>query len=310
MQPPPPAPPAGYYLVVRSALLPAAKGEKPRRGSDAKTPYSLSVSLESGPADLELEPNDEPARANDASAGRSGYLSPAGDQDWYRVKVEKESLLRVEVSALERADVELAVYLPAARPGDKPTLLARANEGGPREGEVLPSVGVPAGEALVLVQGAARNFDGKWTRDGEDRETLYKLGVSLAPDDCTHDKEPNDDLDHAQAIALPPGGVTLTGTLWPKRDQDLYRFHVEEGRAPLGFRLSAIRGVDAMLQLSEVKPGGKGRLVTVGTADMSRGEGEEAILAVPLKAGDYVIAVSSPRGKDASATQPYTLTVR
>jgi hypothetical protein len=302
-------PPAGYYFVLRPGWVSADKpGGRPRRIADPRTPYALRTSLEAGPPDLEQEPNDDAAHATDLSGGsRSGYLSPAGDVDWYRIRAAVPSLLRVEVSALQRADVELSVWLPAARPGDKPVLLARANEGGVREGEILPAVGVPAGDALVKVESAQRNLDGKWLRDGEDRDTLYRLTASLVPDDGAHDREPNDDLAHAQVVALP---AKVTGTIWPKRDVDVYRFRVSEGRPPLDLRVSAVRGVDLMLTLREVRPGrdGQERAEIIGTADQVRGEGEEALLSVPLKPGDYTVEVSSPR-KEASASQPYTLTI-
>jgi hypothetical protein len=302
-------PAAGYYFVLRPGWVSADKpGGRPRRVADPRTPYALRTSLEAGPPDLEQEPNDDPAHATDLSGGsRSGYLSPAGDVDWYRIRAAVPSLLRVEVSALQRADVELSVWLPAARPGDKPVLLARANEGGVREGEILPAVGIPAGDALVKVESAQRNLDGKWLRDGEDRDTLYRLTASLVPDDGAHDREPNDDLAHAQVVALP---AKVTGTIWPKRDVDVYRFRVSEGHPPLDLRVSAVRGVDLMLTLREVRQGrdGQERAEIIGTADQVRGEGEEALLSVPLKAGDYTVEVSSPR-KEASASQPYTLTI-
>jgi hypothetical protein len=169
-------------------------------------------------------------------------------------------------------------------------------------------VGIPAGDALVKVESAVRTIDGKSARDGEDRETLYKLTATLAPDDGTQDREPNDDLAHAQPAQLP---TRITGTVWPKRDVDVYRFHVPEGHVPVDIKLSAVRGVDLMLTLREVRTGASGQETAdvIGTADQVRGEGAEALLAVPLKAGDYTIEVSSPR-REASATQQYVLEIR
>jgi hypothetical protein len=299
----------GYLLVLRSAWIAAEKpGARPHRGAAPRTPYTLRTALEAGPPDLEQEPNDDPAHATDlTSATREGYLAPAGDVDWYRVHADKPSLLRVEVSPLNRADVELSVWLAPTKPGEKPQQLARANEGGVREGEVLPGVGVPAGDALVKIESAQRNLDGKWTRDGEDRETLYKLTATLSPDDGTQDREPNDDLEHAQRIALP---AKIAGTVWPKRDVDVFRFQVAEGSGPLDLKVSAVRGVDLMLTLREIRVGrgGKETSEVIGTADQVRGEGAEALLAVPLKAGDYAIEVSSPH-RDASASQQYLLEI-
>jgi hypothetical protein len=208
------------------------------------------------------------------------------------------------VSALDRADVELSVLAPGAKPTDRPVQLARSNEGGLREGEVIPAVRIPAGDSFVMVTGAARQLDGKWVRDAEDPDHLYKLTATLAPDDGSMEREPNDTLASAQEVPLP---ATTRGWIWPRKDVDVYRFHVPAGAPPATIRVSAVRGVDLQLRLFEVR-GTSGEVI--GTSDSARGEGEEHLVAVPLKEGDYAVEVSSPRNKDASATQPYTLTIR
>jgi hypothetical protein len=294
----------GYYLVVKSSPLTDEK--KAPRGANQHATYSLQAVLEAGPPDLEAEPNDDAQHATWIVQTRAGYLAPAGDKDWYRVRNEGKSVLRAEVTGLQRADLELSVFAAPAHPGDKPVLLAHANEGGVREGEVLPAVGID-GDALVQVQCAARDLDGVKVRDCEDRDGPYKLTIALAADDGALEREPNDDLDHAQAIAVP---TQITGTLWPKRDVDVFRFDLDADRT-LSFRLSALRGVDTMLTLRELKLNKKGKLVgdVMGTADASRGEGREEIVAVPLKPGSYSIEVSSPK-RDGTATQPYTLQIQ
>lgn len=286
--------PLGYYLVVR------AHG---KRGVPL-APYTLTASLEQGPLDLEQEPNDDPQHATPIETTATGYLAPAGDLDWYRVHSEKPAVLRAEVTGLERADIELAVYWPAAQPAEKPPLLARVNEGGPKEGEVLPAVGVPAGDSYLLVQPALRNFDGKWVRDGEDRQHPYKLQISLSADDGSIEREPNNDVETAQILSVP---ASLKGWIWPRKDVDLFKFHIAAGHEPVSIKLSAVRGVDLMLRLLEIR--GK-KADVIGSSDAIKGEGEEQILSVPLKEGEYAVEVSSPRNKDASATQPYTLSIQ
>jgi hypothetical protein len=298
-----PPPPAGYYLVLKSGWYTGAKG-KSVRGAAPLAPYTLTASLEAGPPDLEQEPNDDPQHATPAQTTATGYLAPAGDQDWYRIHADAPSVLHVELSGVERADLELAVYGPPLKPGDKPVLLARANEGGVKEGEVIPAVGVPAGDSYVQVQAAARDLDGKRVRDGEDRKNAYKLAFILSPDDGSTEREPNNDVASAQTLSLP---ATVKGWIWPRRDVDVFRFHVGGGHPPVSINLSAVRGVDLMLRLLEVH-GSSGEVI--GSSDSVRGEGEEKLLSVPLKEGDYAVEVSSPRNKDASATQPYTLTIQ
>lgn len=303
---PPPAGERGLFLVVRSSLIPGSGRAKAFRGANVKDAYTLSTALETGPADLEIEPNDEPQRATDLGPplSRSGYLAPGGDVDWYRVKVERPSILHVEVSALERADLELSVHAPG-KPGEKPKMLARANEGGVREGEVLPAVGIPAGESLIRVESAARNVDGrKWVRDTEDRNNLYKLTATVAPDDGTMEREPNGTPAAAQELALP---ASIKGYIWPRKDVDAFAFKIGEGHAPISVKVSAVRGVDLQLALKQKSGAG---WETIGTGDTVKGEGEEQIVSVPVKPGDYVVEVSSPRHRDASATQAYVLTIQ
>jgi hypothetical protein len=301
---PTPGPAAGYYLVLRSGLL--GTGRKATRGANARVPYKLVASVESGPEDLEQEPNDEPARATEIASGgsRTGYLSPPGDVDWYRVHADQPMILHVEVSALERADLELSVLAAGAKPADKPELLARANEGGVREGEMLPNVRIGAGDSYIKIEGAARELDGKWVRDAEDRDHAYHLTAQLLPDDGSTDREPNNDADTAQQVTLP---ARIRGWIWPRRDVDVFRFHVGPAASPVTVRVSPVRGVDLALRLLELRGA---RAEVIGTADAVRGEGEEQMVAVPLKEGDYAVEVSSPRGKDASATQQYTLTIQ
>jgi len=296
-------PPAGYYLVLKSGWYAGAKG-KSVRGAAPLAPYTLTASLEAGPPDLEQEPNDDPQHATPAQTTATGYLAPAGDQDWYRIHADAPSVLHVELSGIERADLELAVYAPPAKPGEKPVLLARANEGGVKEGEVLPAVGVPAGDSWVQVQAAARDLDGKRVRDGEDRKNAYKLAFVLSPDDGSTEREPNNDVASAQTLRVP---ATVKGWIWPRKDVDVFRFHVGESHAPVSINLSAVRGVDLQLRLLEVR-GSTAQVI--GSSDSVRGEGEEKLLSVPLKEGDYAAEVSSPRNKDASATQSYTLTIQ
>ena len=283
----------GYYLVLKG---------RSRRGAPL-SPYTITAALEAGAPDLEIEPNDDPQHATPLHETATGFLAPAGDQDWYRIHAEAPSVLHAELNGADRADLELAVYADSG--ADKPRLLARVNEGGPREPEVIPAVGILAGDSYVLVQAAARQLDGKWVRDGEDREHPYRLAVQLFADDGSTEREPNDDVATAPVFTVPIG---VKGWIWPRKDVDVFRFHVDAGHAPLSVVLSAVRGVDLQLRLYEVRAGRAPEVI--GSSDARRGEGEEKLVAVPLKEGDYAVEVSSPRNKDASATQAYTLTVQ
>src|SRR6266478_2041007 len=277
--------PAGYFLVLKG---------KSRHGAPL-APYTLTATVEPGAQDLELEPNDDPEHATPLHETATGFLAPSGDQDWYRVHADAPTVLHAEVSGADRADLELAVYAGT----EKPRLLARANEGGPRELEVLPAVGIPAGGSYLLVQAAVRQLD------GEDRQTPYRLAVQLSPDDGSTEREPNDEVATAQPLSLP---VAVKGWIWPRKDVDLFRFHVEAGHAPVNVMLPAVRGVDLQLRLYQLR--GDRPPEVIGSSDSRHGDAEEKLIAVPLKEGDYAVEVSSPRHKDASASQAYTLTVQ
>jgi hypothetical protein len=272
--------PVGYYLVLKG---------KSKHGAPL-TPYTLTATLEAGPPDLEVEPNDDLQHATPVRDTASGFLAPAGDQDYYRVHADAGSVLRAEVSGVPRTDLELRVV--AADGG----VLARANEGGTKEGETIPAVGVPAGDSFVLVRAVPK--------DGADPDNLYKLSLTLSPDDGSLEREPNNDVWSAQILALP---IEVKGFIWPRKDVDFFRFHVPPDHAPVSVLLSAVRGVDLQLRLYELHGG---NIEVIGSSDAIRGEGEEKLVSVPLKEGDFAVEVSSPRNKDASATQPYTLSVK
>jgi len=266
----------GYFLVVKSA-----------KGTNARAGYVVTASLEDGPPDIEQEPNDDPQHATPIHDTASGYLAPAGDQDWYRVQADAGSILHAELSGVPRTDLELLAV------GADGGVLARVNEGGTKEGEMLPAVGVPAGDSYLLVRAS-----------GADPDNLYHLSISLSPDDGSLEREPNNDLAAAQTLALP---IEVKGFIWPRKDVDFFRFHVPADHAPVSVVVSAVRGVDLQLRLFELH-GEKSEVI--GSSDSVRGEGEEKLLSVPLKEGDFAVEVSSPRNKDASATQPYTLSVK
>lgn len=134
---------------------------------------------------------------------------------------------------------------------------------------------------------------------------LLDAGILLIADDGgIVEQEPNDKLETAQAVTLP---ASVKGLIWPQKDVDLYRFHVPADHGPISIQLSRVAGVDLMLRLSQVHGGA---LEVIGTSDRAKGEGEERLLSVPLKEGDYAVEVSSPRHRDASATAPYVLSIR
>jgi hypothetical protein len=268
----PAGPPAelAYFLVLH-------------RGTPG-TPYRLAVSLESAPADLEQEPNDDPTRATPLGASASGYLSPKGDQDWYRVHASDPSVLQAELTGL--GDIEVAAF--EVPDGGKPRLLARIAEDGGTQSLPFVAIG-PGNDGYLRVRRRT---------DVDDRDHLYHLSAKLLPDDGTVEREPNDTVASAQILSLP---IDVTGHLWPSRDVDVFRFTVLPGHAPVSMILQPPRGMALSLRLLELH----GEASEVIGASSARAP---SLLSVPLKPGDYAVEVSSPH-KDASATDAYELRI-
>jgi len=201
--------PAGYFLVLKG---------KSRHGAPL-APYTLTATVEPGAQDLELEPNDDPEHATPLHETATGFLAPSGDQDWYRVHADAPTVLHAEVSGADRADLELAVYA-----GTEKLACSRAPT---KEGRASWSAaGGRHSSRRQLPAGPGRGASARRqvVRDGEDRQTPYRLAVQLSLDDGSTEREPNDEVATAQPLSLP---VAVKGWIWPRKDVDLFRFHVE-----------------------------------------------------------------------------------
>lgn len=257
-------PGGGYFLALRGTS---------KHGAPL-TPYSITATLLAAPEDLEIEPNNDPAHATPFHGSATGYLSPPGDVDFFRLQGDG-GILRAAVSGPD-GGVELA--LVEADGG----VVSRADL-------ALPSVGLPEGDSYLRVRG---EFD-----------DAYRLTAEIVADDGAFEREPNDSLATAQLLVVP---AQVKGWVWPARDVDLFRFHVPAGHAPISIVLSHPREMDLQLLLREVHGDGGD---VIGSSHSAQGDGEEKLLSVPLKEGDYAVEIRSPR-KDASRTDFYTLSVR
>ncbi|MHB1845823.1 MAG: hypothetical protein ACYCWW_13430, partial [Deltaproteobacteria bacterium] len=131
------------YVLVESAPIHGKRAAAPT------TPYTLAVHRDPAPPDFEAEPNDSQELATPIGQKRIGYLAPRGDVDYYRVHAAAPSLLHVKLSGLDRVDTEISVVDPPDHPKGREKLLWKANEGGPREPEVIPAVALPPGDHFV-----------------------------------------------------------------------------------------------------------------------------------------------------------------
>jgi hypothetical protein len=291
------------YVVVRSAW--SGAGKEARRGSNPDVPYTLSVSREAAGANSEFEPNDDLAHATPLPANgyREGFLSPAGDVDYYVLRVLQPSLARFEVSGLDRVDLVLSLVEAGARPGTEKVLL-RSNDGAVKEPERLNSVACTT-ECFVKVEGAPRKVDGKWVRDFENSEQPYRLTVVTTPDTGAEEREPNDSPDTATPLSP---GKPVRGTVYPKRDVDFFRLDLADRpvKTPLRATLTGILKVDVALFLYRQEA--DGTLTLVQTADRAKGDAPE-VIHYAAEPGTYFFKVQDSKNRESNFQDSYQLTV-
>jgi hypothetical protein len=291
------------YVVVRSAW--AGAGKDARRGSNPDVPYTLSVSREAAGANAEFEPNDDLAHATPLPQNgyRDGFLSPAGDVDYYVLRVQQPSLAHFELSGLDRVDLVLSLVEPGARAGTERVLL-KSNDGAVKEPERLNSVAC-ATECFVKVEGAPRKVDGKWVRDFENAEQPYRLTVVTTPDTGAEEREPNDSAETATPLSP---GKPVRGTVYPKRDVDFYRLDLGDRpvKTPLRATLTRILKVDVALYLYRQEADGS--LTLVQTADRAKGDAP-VVIHYAAEPGTYFFKVQDSKNRESNFQDSYQLTV-
>ncbi|MBM7117711.1 ABC transporter substrate-binding protein [Archangium primigenium] len=292
------------YLVVKSGW--SGTGKDARRGFNPEKAYTLTVTQEEAGANAELEPNDELYKATPLPlAGyKEGFLSPKGDVDNFVLKTTEPVLARVELSGVERMDLELSVIQPPEGENQKEVVLQRANDGAIKEPERLNNVAC-GGACYFRVQGAARKVDGKWVRDYENAEQPYRLTITTVPDDGSQEREPNNTPERATELTL---GRAVRGTVYPLKDVDYYRLDLSEQpvRTPLKATLLGILKVDVGLYLHRL--GEDGKLSLVQTADRAKGDQPE-VIRYSAEPAVYILEVRDAKNREANFQDSYQLTV-
>jgi hypothetical protein len=295
--------------VVKSAWVPGPKPKKYVQTYNPDVKYSLSVSSEAGGDDLEREPNGEPAKAIALLDGQKirGYLSEPDDVDWYKIEVERPSLLAAELSALDRVDLQLYVVDPEKKDKRRNFELVRIDNGKVNEPEVLTNCALQPGENYVRVEGAWKNVDGKWVRDFMNLDETYELTLSLRTDEGKEEREPNGSVE--QATPINPGD-TLRGTLHPRRDVDYYLLDLTgmEGPRNTVIECTGIPKLDIGLTLLGPEKDEKGRNKAVASSTRGKGEAKEEIQS-ELTPGEYIIMVNYRPRSESNTRDQYVLTV-
>ncbi len=294
-----------YFVVIRSASV--GSGKDAKRFANIDQPYTLTVGAETATGSVELEPNDDPQHAtplNPNGGTIDGFLSPKNDVDYFLLHADKPQLAKVELSGVEHLDLELSVVRVDAS-GKEQTLLT-SNDGEVKEPEMLTNLGVGTGDLYLKVEGASKKgADGKWTRDYENAKDPYHLTVTLAPDDPSFEREPNNTPDTATPISV---GMVMRGTIHPKKDVDLYRLDLtsQPVKTNLKITCTGVLKVDVALYLLHLNPDGSTTLAQ--TSDTGKGDAPE-VINYPADPGVYLIKVQDTKNRESNFLDFYQLRV-
>jgi hypothetical protein len=297
-----------YYVTVRSAW--SGTGKDARRGYNLTAPYSLTIAPEEAGTNAELEPNDEAGKATPilGDGTKIGYFAPKGDVDYFAVKCEKPSLLKVELSGVDRVDSMLSLVQPDPEGNaDKEEVLLRANDGGIHEGEMLVNIGCgPGHDALLRVEAAPRLVGGKWVRDQENPDEAYRLTVTSRPDTGDFEREPNNSPQTATALQL---GRPIKGHIHPKKDVDYFVVDLSKSpvKVPLKATVTGILKVDIALALFRMEADAS-KPTLVQRSEKGKGEQPETI-RFTVEPGVYLLEVKDTRGQQSNFMDAYQLTV-
>ncbi len=304
-----PASGGAVFVVVKSAWVPGPKPKKFVRTANAEKTYSLSISSETGGDDLEREPNDDAGHAMSVLDGQKmrGYLASPSDVDWYKIEVERPSLLSAELSVLDRVDLQLYVVDPEKKDQKRDFALVRINDGGVAEPEIMTNCALKPGENYVRVEGAYKNVDGKWVRDFYNLDETYSLTLTLRSDDGREEREPNRKPEWATAIKI---GDTLRGTLHPKGDVDMYVLDLsgKDGPHDTLIECSGIPKLDIGIALLGPEQDQDGKLKQAAVSAQGKGEATESIKK-ELMPGVYHIKVWGTPRTESNTRDQYLLTV-
>jgi len=290
------------YVAIRSGAIGA--GKDARRGFDTEHSYTLTVVPEEAGASAEYEPNDEIARATELppNSYREGFINPRGDVDHFKLTTDGPSIVKAQLSGVERVDLQLSVVRPVEGKPDE--VLLKVNEGGTKEPELLNNVRCD-GVCWFRVEAVARKVDGKWVKEDENPDQSYRLTTAVTPDDGSEEREPNNTADTATPLAL---GRPVRGTVYPKRDVDYFLLDLQDRqvKTPLSAQLIGVLKVDVGLYLHRREADGK--LTLVQTSDSAKGDKPESI-RFSVEPGVYVFEVRDTRNRESNFQDSYQLTV-
>jgi hypothetical protein len=237
------------------------------------------------PEAADIEPNNAAPDAGALSPGDAvhGYFQTAGDQDWYRVRIEKPArgVYEIQLQGVPGVDAAIEVY------DDRGRQVKRINSAPRGEPERLANMGLAAGGHYIVIRG-----------DEAHTETAYTLSFRLVePWTEGMEFEANDNMATANPLNR---GQAVTAALQPVRDQDWFTFKYPQPDYLL-VELAGAPGINLYIDLYSTE--GQ-RLMRVDYGDTGQGE----LLSIPaMKPGAYLVKVGT---YDKTEVPKYRLTLR
>ena len=245
--------------------------------------YTLTVSLDPAYNDP-YEPNPDYAGAAPITFGEEvrATIFSTGDQDWYRMEVEKAGLIRLELSQVpENIEIGLALY-----DQDNNHILSKEalNAGDPlQETYLAPS----SGTYYVKI----------YDRGDNDYSVMpYTLTAGFTP--MEDPSEPNDRFSQATELAEKN---QVSGIIYPENDKDWYRFSVEQA-GTLRVQLTQTDGIQARIRLyTDSKTELKGMV--------AENKGDVLLLIYEITEPDIYYLLINDDGDNDYSFQSYVLTI-
>lgn len=281
----------GDRVALRNVRLPSSDPNvfvvvSADSGHNLDARYTLHLRSEEAKADVEIEPNDDPAHAVPIVDGTvTGTLGP-GDADVFRYSAAVPTELNVEVQPPPHIDVRIEVL----REDGTPIMKVDAAKRG--AAERLPNLFVPGTVLLRLqAQKGAGNLDDP-----------YHLNVSGRPIEAGAEHEPNGAPALASAL---PTGTTGTGLIFPRGDVDFWSAPPLAGPPAEGASI-AVRGVPGMTLEVRVQATATGKEITrfrVG------GDGSAPTRVPTGPDGCCLLEIREVTGRASNAKDRYSLSI-
>jgi hypothetical protein len=252
----------------------------------AASPDNYRLQLRFEPGD-DSEPNENLGRATlvDASSQWLASILPAGDQDWYRFRVDHPGIVDVQIGQVP-ADLALHFRVFNGERGLHLNWVNPLRAGADAEATVdLPAAGWYYLQ-IAAVEESTRSAD------------LYALTLAYQRADA---HEPNNSFGMARPIGL---GAAVQGSILPRGDQDWYMLELDAA----GTLDIAVTDVPAALDVHVRVFDADGGLINNWIAPLRAGAETRGQVEVRSPGRVYLQVIDG--GDDARAVEPYTLTVQ